>query len=140
NQRAELWSIFNGRKNVGEHFRVFPLSNWTELDVWQYMLQEKLDMPSIYFSHKRKVFVRNGVFLADSEFITVKDNETLEEKTVRFRTIGDMTCTGAIESTACSIEEVIEEVASARSAERGGRMDDQRTEASMEDRKKEGYF
>jgi len=140
NQRAELWSIFNGRKNVGEHFRVFPLSNWTELDVWQYMLQEKLDTPSIYFSHKRKVFVRNGVFLADSEFITVKDNETLEEKTVRFRTIGDMTCTGAIESTACSIEEVIEEVASARSAERGGRMDDQRTEASMEDRKKEGYF
>ena len=140
NQRAELWSIFNGRKNVGEHFRVFPLSNWTELDVWQYMFQEKLEMPSIYFSHKRKVIKRDGVLLANSAFITLKDGEKIEEKTIRFRTIGDMTCTGAVESTASSMEEVIEEVASARSTERGGRIDDQRTEAAMEDRKKEGYF
>ncbi len=140
NQRPELWNLFNGRKNVGEHFRVFPISNWTELDVWQYMGMEKIDLPSLYFSHRRKVFTRDGVLLAESPFIPMKPNEAAEEQTVRFRTIGDITSTGAALSNASTIEEIIQEVAATRITERGGRADDKRSESSMEDRKKEGYF
>ena len=128
NQRAELWNLFNGRKNMGEHFRIFPISNWTEMDVWQYILLENLEMPSIYFSHQRNIIKRNGMLLADSEYLNKKDDDKAVEMTVRFRTIGDMTCTGAVESTASTVAEVIEEV------------DDKRTETAMEDRKKEGYF
>ena len=140
NQRPELWNIFNGRKHLGEHFRVFPISNWTEMDVWQYILHEKIELPSLYFSHQRMVVNRDGVLLAKCEYISLKENEKWEEKTVRCRTIGDMTCTGVSESTSSSIEEIIEEVASTRITERGGRADDKRSEAAMEDRKKEGYF
>ena len=140
NQRPELWNLFNGKKNIGEHFRVFPISNWTEMDVWQYILHEKIELPSLYFSHQRMVVNRDGVLLAKCEYISLKENEKWEEKTVRCRTIGDMTCTGVSESTSSSIEEIIEEVASTRITERGGRADDKRSEAAMEDRKKEGYF
>lgn len=140
NQRPELWNLFNGRKNMGEHFRVFPLSNWTEMDVWQYILQENLDIPSIYFAHKREVFSRNGSLLARTPFIPMQEGEQFITKTVRFRTVGDMTCTGAVESNASTLEEIILEVAAARVTERGGRHDDKRSEAAMEDRKKEGYF
>ena len=140
NQRPELWNLFNGKKNIGEHFRVFPISNWTEMDVWQYILHEKIELPSLYFSHQRLVVNRGGVLLAKCEYISLKENEKWEEKTVRCRTIGDMTCTGVSESTSSSIEEIIEEVASTRITERGGRADDKRSEAAMEDRKKEGYF
>ncbi len=140
NQRPELWNIFNGRKNFGEHLRVFPISNWTEMDIWQYILQENIDIPPLYFSHKRKVFERDGTILADSDYIEKKASETAVEKTVRFRTIGDMTCTGAVESNADTLEKIIEEVAATRTTERGGRSDDKRSEAAMEDRKKEGYF
>lgn len=140
NQRPELWNLFNGKKNLGEHFRVFPISNWTEMDVWQYILHEKIELPSLYFSHKRTVVNREGVLLAKCDFVNLKDNEVWEEKIVRCRTIGDMTCTGVSESTSSSLEEIIEEVASTRITERGGRADDKRSEAAMEDRKKEGYF
>ena len=140
NQRPELWNIFNGKKHIGEHFRVFPLSNWTEMDVWQYIASEKLSIPSIYFSHKRTIVNRNNVLLGKSSFITLLDGEVYEEKVVRFRTVGDMTCTGAVESDADTIEKIIQEVASARITERGARADDQRSEAAMEDRKKQGYF
>ncbi|MCB0507997.1 MAG: sulfate adenylyltransferase subunit CysD [Chitinophagales bacterium] len=140
NQRPELWNIFNGRKLMGEHFRVFPISNWTEMDVWQYIYQEKIDIPSLYFSHQRKVFERDGVWYADSEYMTKKDNEEVVEKTVRFRTIGDISCTGAVFSTASTVEDIIQEVASTRTTERGTRADDKRSEAAMEDRKKQGYF
>lgn len=140
NQRPELWNIFNGRKNMGEHFRSFPISNWTEMDIWQYILYEKIEIPSIYFTHKRKCFKRNDVWYAQSDFMQLKPNEVVEEKTVRFRTIGDMTCTGAVESEAASLEEIIDEVAATRVTERGSRIDDKRSEAAMEDRKKEGYF
>ncbi len=140
NQRPELWNLFNGRKAMGEHFRVFPISNWTEMDIWQYILHEKIDIPSLYLSHKRKVFERDGVLLADSEFINRRDTEEVIEMEVRFRTIGDMTCTGATRSSADSIEKIIEEVAASRVTERGGRSDDKRSEAAMEDRKKDGYF
>ena len=140
NQRPELWNLFNGKKAIGEHFRVFPLSNWTEMDVWQYILQEKIDIPNLYFSHKREVFRRNGTILAKSEFVTLQKGEVCEERVVRFRTIGDMTCTGAVESAAQTLEDIIVEVAAARVTERGGRFDDKRSEAAMEDRKKEGYF
>ena len=140
NQRPELWNLFNGKKNLGEHFRVFPISNWTEMDVWQYILHEKIELPSLYFSHKRTVVNRDGVLLAKCDFVNLKDNEIWEEKIVRCRTIGDMTCTGVSESTSSSLEEIIEEVASTRITERGGRADDKRSEAAMEDRKKEGYF
>lgn len=140
NQRPELWNIFNARKNMGEHFRVFPISNWTELDVWQYMHMEGIELPSLYFSHKREVFERDGTVLAKNEFIQMRDDEKAEEKVVRFRTIGDSTCTGASYSTASTIEEIIQEVASTRVTERGGRADDRRSEAAMEDRKKAGYF
>lgn len=140
NQRPELWNLFNGRKRMGEHFRVFPLSNWTEMDVWQYILQERIEMPSLYFSHDRDCFVRDGVILAASPIMALKENEKVENMHVRFRTIGDMTCTGATLSNASSVEDIIEEVAACRTTERGGRFDDKRSDAAMEDRKKEGYF
>jgi len=140
NQRPELWNLFNGRKNKGEHFRVFPLSNWTEMDVWQYIASEKLDIPNIYFTHKREVVNRAGALLAKSDFITLLNGEKYEERIVRFRTVGDMTCTGAVESTADNLDDIIQEVASARQTERGTRADDKRSEAAMEDRKKQGYF
>ncbi|MEX0647173.1 MAG: sulfate adenylyltransferase subunit CysD [Balneolaceae bacterium] len=140
NQRPELWNLYNGRKNPGEHFRIFPISNWTEMDVWQYIAMEKIDIPSLYFSHQRKVFNRRGVWLADTDFVNRQDNEELVTKTVRFRTIGDATCTGAVLSTASSMEEIIQEVASARQTERGNRHDDKRSETAMEDRKRQGYF
>jgi len=140
NQRPELWNLFNGRKNPGEHFRVFPLSNWTEMDVWQYIAQERLALPSIYFTHRRRVFNRRGVLLAESSFIELMPGEVPEERQVRFRTVGDATCTGAIESNASTLEEIIHEVSALRITERGGRFDDQRSEAAMEDRKRQGYF
>jgi sulfate adenylyltransferase subunit 2 len=140
NQRPELWNVYNGRKNVGEHFRIFPLSNWTEMDVWQYIYQERVEIPSIYFSHQREVFKRGGVLLAKSDYVTLMDGEHYEERVVRFRTVGDMTCTGAVESTASTLEDIIAEVAAARVTERGGRADDKRSEAAMEDRKRRGYF
>jgi sulfate adenylyltransferase subunit 2 len=140
NQRPELWNLFNGKKNVGEHFRVFPISNWTEMDVWQYIAQEKISLPTIYFSHKRKVVNRDDMLLAESEFITLMEGENYEEKIIRYRTLGDMTCTGAVESEASSINDIINEVASARITERGGRADDKRSEAAMEERKIKGYF
>ncbi|MFN8285342.1 MAG: sulfate adenylyltransferase subunit CysD [Chitinophagales bacterium] len=140
NQRPELWNLFNGKMHQGEHFRVFPISNWTELDVWQYLAMEGIEMPSLYFSHKRKVFNRDGVWLAESPFIPMKPTETAEEHIVRFRTIGDITSTGATFSTAASLDDIIQEVAASRTTERGGRADDKRSETSMEDRKKEGYF
>ena len=140
NQRPELWNLFNGKKKTGEHFRVFPISNWTEMDVWQYILYEKIKLPSLYFSHKREVVNRNGVLLGKCDYINLKDDEKWEEMTIRCRTIGDMTCTGVTESKAISVEEIIEEVAATRITERGGRTDDKRSEAAMEDRKKEGYF
>lgn len=141
NQRPELWNLFNGRKNMGEHFRVFPISNWTEMDVWQYILSENIPLPKIYFSHKRKVFKRDGQWLAgDFDFLVKKPTELVEERIVRFRTIGDITCTGAVESTASTLEEIVQEVAASRTTERGTRADDKRSEAAMEDRKKQGYF
>ena len=140
NQRPELWNLYNGRKRKGEHFRSFPLSNWTELDVWQYIAQEGFGVPSIYFSHDREVVNRDGALLAKNEFITLLEGEEYERKTVRFRTVGDMTCTGAVESPASNVEEVIEEVATAKVTERGGRADDKRSEAAMEERKRQGYF
>lgn len=140
NQRPELWNLFNGKKNMGEHFRVFPISNWTEMDVWQYILHENIEIPNLYLSHERMVFERDGVLLADTEYIERKEHETPEMRRVRFRTIGDMTCTGAVESDADSIEKIIEEVSATRVTERGARSDDKRSEAAMEDRKKQGYF
>jgi len=140
NQRPELWNIFNGRKHHGEHFRVFPLSNWTEMDIWQYIQLEEIELPSLYFSHQREVFERDGMLLAVTDFITMLPEEKSESKTVRFRTIGDATCTGAVESTASTVNDIIDEVAAARIGERGGRADDKRSESAMEDRKKEGYF
>ncbi len=140
NQRPELWNLFNGKKMMGEHFRVFPISNWTEMDVWQYIHHEKIDIPSLYFSHKRRVFDRDGVLLADTPVIETTDDEVADERIVRFRTIGDMTCTGAVESDADTLEKIIEEVSSTRLTERGARSDDKRSEAAMEDRKKLGYF
>ena len=140
NQRPELWNIFNGRKNMGEHFRVFPISNWTELDVWQYILKENIKLPSLYYSHKRKIFERNGVYLAWAPFMRLKPNEKVFEADVRCRTIGDITCTGVTLSKASELEEIIAEIAETRVTERGGRYDDKRSEAAMEDRKREGYF
>ena len=140
NQRPELWNLFNGRKQHGEHFRVFPLSNWTEMDIWQYIALENLDLPNIYFTHERDVFVRDGTLLAKTDFMELVDGEVLEKRRIRFRTVGDATCTGAVESEANSLEDIISEVAAARQTERGGRADDKRSETAMEDRKKEGYF
>ncbi len=140
NQRPELWNIFNGHKNIGEQFRVFPISNWTELDVWQYILSEKIKLPGLYYTHRRKIFRRNGVYLAWAPFMQLKPGEEVFETDVRCRTIGDITCTGVTLSNAQSLEEIISEIAATRVTERGGRYDDKRSEAAMEDRKKEGYF
>jgi sulfate adenylyltransferase subunit 2 len=139
-QRPELWNIFNGKKNIGEHFRVFPLSNWTEMDIWQYIALENIELPSIYFTHNRDVVDRNGTLLANCDLITVLDGETVSNRRIRFRTVGDITCTGAVESEADSVEDIIAEVAAARQTERGTRADDKRSETAMEDRKKDGYF
>ncbi len=140
NQRPELWNIYNGRKNIGEHFRVFPISNWTELDVWQYIMLEKIEMPNLYFTHKRDVFYRDGILLSAEDFMKLKPNEEVKNMDVRCRTIGDATCTGLVLSKANSIEDIVAEVAASRITERGGRSDDKRSESAMEDRKKEGYF
>ncbi|MFM7320477.1 MAG: sulfate adenylyltransferase subunit CysD, partial [Armatimonadota bacterium] len=140
NQRPELWDLYNGRRAPGEHFRVFPISNWTELDVWRYLEREGIGMPSLYFSHVRQVVRRAGVLLARSEHLNPHPSDIVEERVVRFRTIGDMTCTGAVESRADSLEAIIAEVAASRVTERGTRADDKRSEAAMEDRKKAGYF
>jgi len=140
NQRPELWNLFNGRKHPGEHFRVFPLSNFTEMDVWLYIQREEIPLPNLYFSHERDVFLRNGSLLAVTDFVTVQPTETVERKVVRFRTIGDATCTGAVESEASTLEDIIDEVAASRQTERGTRTDDKRSETAMEDRKREGYF
>ena len=140
NQRPELWNLFNGRKHLGEHFRVFPLSNWTEMDVWQYIKHEGIELPSLYFAHEREVFERHGQLLAVTDFVTVLPDEPRSTRRIRFRTIGDATCTGAVESNAADLDAVIAEVAAARQTERGSRADDRRSETAMEDRKKEGYF
>ncbi len=140
NQRPELWNLFNGRKQYGEHFRIFPISNWTELDVWQYLAVENVELPSLYFAHERKVFKRDGMLLADSEVLPRRPEETLETRMVRCRTIGDITTTGVWESEAATLEDIIAEVSIARQTERGGRADDKRSETAMEDRKKQGYF
>lgn len=140
NQRPELWMLLNGRKHIGEHFRVFPLSNWTEMDVWMYIALENIDIPNLYFSHQREIVDRNGMLLAHSDYITLKENEKAEMQTVRFRTIGDMTCTGAVMSPASTLAEIIDEVAASKTTERGTRADDKRSETAMEDRKKAGYF
>jgi len=140
NQRPELWNLFNGRKRMGEHFRVFPLSNWTEMDVWQYIFMENVDIPDLYYTHKRQVFNRDGVWLAYAPFMRLKPDEKVEMIDVRCRTIGDITCTGLTLSKANTLEEIINEVAATRVTERGGRYDDKRSESAMEDRKKEGYF
>jgi sulfate adenylyltransferase subunit 2 len=140
NQRPELWNIFNGRLHHGEHFRVFPLSNWTEMDVWQYIASENIEIPSLYFSHEREIVDRRGILLAKSPHNTLLPGETYEKRQIRFRTVGDVTCTGAVESPASSLDEIIQEVAAARITERGARADDKRSENAMEDRKKVGYF
>jgi sulfate adenylyltransferase subunit 2 len=140
NQRPELWNLFNGHKRQGEHFRVFPISNWTELDVWEYLTDEQVPLPSLYFAHQRAVFERDGMLLADCDFIPRRPHEVPAIETVRFRTIGDMTCTGAVRSNASSASEIVREVATLRVTERGTRSDDKRSETAMEDRKKQGYF
>lgn len=140
NQRPELWNLFNGRKHDGEHFRVFPLSNFTEMDVWMYIKREGIVLPSLYYAHERETVTRNGTILAVSEFVQPREGETVEKKMIRFRTMGDATITGAVESAADTIDGIIEEVAAARETERGNRADDKRSETAMEDRKKEGYF
>jgi len=140
NQRPELWNLFNGKKNIGEHFRVFPISNWTEMDVWQYIQMENLHIPKLYFAHDREVIERNGTWLSTSAFLQLKPDDKPVIKRVRFRTCGDMPITGAVESEADTINKVILEVAASRKTERGTRADDKRGETAMEDRKKSGYF
>jgi len=140
NQRPELWYIFNGKKRLGEHFRVFPISNWTEMDVWQYILAENIALPSLYFTHEREVFIRDGVWLAAAPFMKLKATEKTERRKVRCRTVGDISCTGLSLSSADTVEDIIQEIAATRVTERGSRWDDKRSEAAMEDRKKEGYF
>lgn len=140
NQRPELWNIFNGKKNQGEHFRVFPISNWTEMDVWQYILSEKIAIPSLYIAHEREVIWRDNAWLPTSEFTKLREGEKVEKKKIRFRTLGDITITGGIESDADTVEKIVEEVSALRQTERGNRADDKRSDTAMEDRKKEGYF
>ena len=141
NQRPELWNLYNGRIHRGEHIRVFPISNWTELDIWEYIRREGIEIPSIYLAHERPVFDRDGMWLADSDHVTRMDDEDVVTRTVRYRTVGDMSCTGAVDSTAATLDEVIAEVGATRITERGAtRADDRVSEAAMEDRKKEGYF
>jgi sulfate adenylyltransferase subunit 2 len=139
-QRPELWNLFNGRYNIGEHFRVFPISNWTEMDIWMYIKQENITIPSLYFAHERECIARDGSYLSNSDALNLRPEEKPVTKKVRFRTIGDLTITGAVESDADDIDKIIAEVAAARNTERGTRADDKRSETSMEDRKKEGYF
>jgi sulfate adenylyltransferase subunit 2 len=140
NQRPELWNLFNGKKNMGEHFRIFPISNWTELDVWQYIKEKDIPLPSLYYAHEREVINRDGILLADCDYIPKKAGEEVMTKKVRCRTIGDMTCTGVWESEAETIDDIIADVSTTRITERGGRADDKRSETAMEDRKKAGYF
>lgn len=140
NQRPELWNLFNGRKNMGEHFRVFPISNWTEMDIWNYIMEENIQLPPLYFAKEREVVWRNGSWLPNSEFLQLREGEKLEKKVIRFRTLGDITITGGIESDADTIEKVVTEVSVSRNTERGNRADDKRSDTAMEDRKKEGYF
>jgi sulfate adenylyltransferase subunit 2 len=140
NQRPELWNIFNGRKRMGEHFRVFPISNWTEMDVWNYILQENIPIPSLYFAHQREAVYRDGTWLPNSEFLIMREGERTETKLMRFRTLGDITITGGIESEADTLEKIVMEVSATRSTERGMRSDDKRSDTSMEDRKRQGYF
>jgi sulfate adenylyltransferase subunit 2 len=140
NQRPELWNIFNGRKNQGEHFRVFPISNWTEMDVWHYITQQNIEIPSLYFAHEREVIFRDNTWLPVSEFLKIREGEKPEKKRIRFRTLGDITITGGIESDADTLEKIVIEVSTTRSTERGNRGDDKRSETSMEDRKRQGYF
>lgn len=140
NQRPELWNLFNGKKNIGEHFRVFPISNWTEMDVWQYLQMESIQIPTLYYAHEREVIERNGTLLSTSPYLNLKPEEKPVKKKVRFRTCGDMPITGAVESEADTIDKVILEVAASRKTERGTRADDKRGETAMEDRKKSGYF
>jgi sulfate adenylyltransferase subunit 2 len=140
-QRPELWNLYNGRIKMGEHIRVFPISNWTELDIWQYIADDAVEIPSIYYAHKRRVFERDGMLLAESDYLQPMEGETVIEELVRYRTVGDMTITGAVESNADTVEKIIAEVAATRLTERGAtRADDRTSEAAMEDRKKEGYF
>ncbi|MDG4949898.1 sulfate adenylyltransferase subunit CysD [Weeksellaceae bacterium KMM 9724] len=140
NQRPELWNIFNGRKNMGEHFRVFPISNWTEMDIWNYILEEDIELPPLYFAKERQVVWRNDSWIPASEFLTLREGEEYVTKKVRFRTLGDITITGGIESDADTLEKVVAEVSTLRTTERGNRADDKRSDTAMEDRKKEGYF
>ncbi len=141
NQRPELWGIYNGRHNKGEHFRVFPISNWTELDIWTFIAEHNIDLPSIYYAHRRPVFRRDNMWMAVTDFLQPEANETVEEQLVRFRTVGDATCTAAIESSAATVEDIIAETSVARVTERGAtRADDRMSEAGMEDRKRTGYF
>lgn len=140
NQRPEIWTLFNGKKHEGEHFRVFPLSNWTELDVWEYIRMRKIELPSLYFAHEREVFKRNGALYSTMHFMELLPEEKPFKTMVRFRTMGDVTCTGAVESKAVDLNHVIDEIAASRTTERGTRMDDKRSETAMEDRKKQGYF
>ena len=140
NQRPELWNLFNGKKRMGENFRVFPISNWTEMDVWQYILQENIAIPELYFAKERNVIWRNGSWLPVSEYITLRDTDEPQMKMVRFRTLGDITITGGQESDADTLEKIVQEVASSRQTERGNREDDKRSESAMEDRKRQGYF
>ena len=140
NQRPELWNIFNGKHFEGEHFRVFPISNWTEMDVWNYIKREQIEIPSLYIAHEREVVWRNDSWIPNSEFLTLHENEKIETKKIRFRTLGDITITGGIESEADSLEKIVNEVSAMRQTERGNRTDDKRSENAMEDRKKQGYF
>jgi len=140
NQRPELWNLYNGRSNPGEHFRVFPLSNWTELDVWQYIAAEDIPLPDLYFAHQREVVERGGMLLANTEYLQKEADDRVSTRTVRFRTVGDATCTGAVESHASTVADIILETAAARITERGGRADDRRSDTAMEDRKRQGYF
>lgn len=140
NQRPELWNLFNGRKNMGEHFRVFPISNWTEMDVWQYIFAEKIEIPSLYFAHEREVFWRNDTLISVGPYVQLRANEKVVKKQIRYRTCGDMPITGAIESNADTVQKIIEEIARTRTTERGSRADDKRSDNAMEDRKRQGYF
>ncbi len=140
NQRPELWNLYNGKKAKGEHFRVFPISNWTEMDIWQYIKAENIPLPSIYFAHNRQIVERDGVLLAESQWDTLREGEEYKEMLIRYRTLGDMPITGAIRSEADDLDKIIQEVAAARQTERGNRADDKRSEAAMEERKKQGYF
>lgn len=140
NQRPELWNLFNGKHFEGEHFRVFPISNWTEMDVWNYILREQISIPSLYYAHEREVVWRNGSWIPKSEYLVMDENEEIVTKKIRFRTLGDITITGGIESEADTLEKIVQEVSAMRQTERGNRSDDKRSETAMEDRKKQGYF